>query len=353
MGTTVLDTEAASSLGANPVGTSTPAEPIRSVLPSTPTPTGTALPGVFVAGADAAMTLQMAQMAQNAPSVDALLPPGWKAGKDQSGNQYYYNKELNVTQWSRPAPLQMAQVAQTPDQQQGSRGYRMPVLGVSFGVEDPAIEPSDSLESIPGAIQRTKNPKAWACWNLFQELVLERLAFIIPVLANTAVSNPYLLFLYCFDLGIFIWAFSYKRYIPGCMYNHIHVLRTGIKFKPEFVSMKSPQNFSGKKKLIVGLGAISMLVQTVATISEAWCIFDSTSSVQKTATGITLILIKLFGVVSLMLNGAKPLVAFVATKVFIVFSTWAYLRYESGRSFLSCICTYIPHIQYDLMWSNV
>ncbi len=421
MGTTVLDTEAASSLGANPVGTSTPAEPIRSVLPSTPTPTSTALPGVFVAGADAAMTLQMAQMAQNAPSVDALLPPGWKAGrdqrgnqyyynkelnvtqwsrpapsggdgavpstptstalpavvvagadaaitiasvdallppgwkagKDQSGNQYYYNKELNVTQWSRPAPLQMAQVAQTPDQQQGSRGYGMPVIGVSFGVEDPAMEPSDSLESIPGAIQRTKNPKAWACWNLFQELVLERLAFIIPVLANTAVSNPYLLFLYCFDVGIFIWAFSYKRYIPGCMYNHIHVLRTGIKFKPEFVSMKSPQNFSGKKKLIVGLGAISMLVQTVATISEAWCIFDSASSVQKTATGITLILIKLFGVVSLMLNGAKPLVAFVATTGFIVFSTWAYLRYESGRSFLSCICTYIPHIQYDLMWSNV
>ena len=36
-------------------------------------------------------------------SVDAL-PPGWKTSKDQNGNQYYYNKELNVTQWSRPAP---------------------------------------------------------------------------------------------------------------------------------------------------------------------------------------------------------------------------------------------------------
>jgi hypothetical protein len=31
------------------------------------------------------------------------LPPGWKTAKDQTGNEYYYNKELNVTQWSRPA----------------------------------------------------------------------------------------------------------------------------------------------------------------------------------------------------------------------------------------------------------
>jgi hypothetical protein len=36
------------------------------------------------------------------PAVDGKLPPGWKATKDQNGNQYYYNKELNVTQWNRP-----------------------------------------------------------------------------------------------------------------------------------------------------------------------------------------------------------------------------------------------------------
>ena len=39
--------------------------------------------------------------AEPAPTSDAL-PPGWKASKDQNGNQYYYNKELNITQWSRP-----------------------------------------------------------------------------------------------------------------------------------------------------------------------------------------------------------------------------------------------------------
>ena len=32
------------------------------------------------------------------------LPPGWKASKDTNGNAYYYNKELNVTQWRYPAP---------------------------------------------------------------------------------------------------------------------------------------------------------------------------------------------------------------------------------------------------------
>ncbi len=32
------------------------------------------------------------------------LPPGWETVKDQTGNEFYYNKELNVTQWSRPAP---------------------------------------------------------------------------------------------------------------------------------------------------------------------------------------------------------------------------------------------------------
>ena len=262
------------------------------------------------------------------------LPPEWKTGKDQTGNQYYYNKELNVTQWSHPTQL--------------SGGYGMPVLGLSFGVQTP-----DAPESISRDIQRTsmswkemqekyidRHPKAWASWNLFEELVLERLVFIIPVLVQVsnaadqnndksitvAVSNPYLLLLYCFDLLILIWAFSYKRYIPGCMYNHVHVLMTGIKFKPAFVSRKSPKNFSGKKKLIVGLGAISMLVQTVATISEAWCIFDPTSSDKKTPTDFVWILMKLFGIVSLMLNGWKPLVAFVATTVFIVFSAWAYIR---------------------------
>jgi hypothetical protein len=32
------------------------------------------------------------------------LPPGWEFVKDQTGNEYYYNKELNVTQWGHPGP---------------------------------------------------------------------------------------------------------------------------------------------------------------------------------------------------------------------------------------------------------
>jgi len=35
------------------------------------------------------------------PPVDAL-PPGWKAAADKTGQKYYYNKELEVSQWTRP-----------------------------------------------------------------------------------------------------------------------------------------------------------------------------------------------------------------------------------------------------------
>jgi hypothetical protein len=31
------------------------------------------------------------------------LPPGWEVGQDQAGNKHFYNKDLNVTQWNRPA----------------------------------------------------------------------------------------------------------------------------------------------------------------------------------------------------------------------------------------------------------
>jgi hypothetical protein len=34
--------------------------------------------------------------------ISNALPPGWNASKDQNGYQYYYNKDQNVTQWSRP-----------------------------------------------------------------------------------------------------------------------------------------------------------------------------------------------------------------------------------------------------------
>ena len=39
-----------------------------------------------------------------AASASTSLPPGWETAKDQTGNKHYYNKELNVTQWSRPVP---------------------------------------------------------------------------------------------------------------------------------------------------------------------------------------------------------------------------------------------------------
>ena len=49
----------------------------------------------------------MMQMQRQMPTIDLpspedALPPGWKAGVDKAGNTYFYNKELNVSQWTRP-----------------------------------------------------------------------------------------------------------------------------------------------------------------------------------------------------------------------------------------------------------
>jgi hypothetical protein len=49
----------------------------------------------------------MMQMQRQMPTIDLpppedALPPGWKAGVDKAGSTYFYNKELNVSQWTRP-----------------------------------------------------------------------------------------------------------------------------------------------------------------------------------------------------------------------------------------------------------
>jgi hypothetical protein len=40
---------------------------------------------------------------RDVPPPEDALPPGWGVGQDQAGNKYFYNKELNVTQWNLPA----------------------------------------------------------------------------------------------------------------------------------------------------------------------------------------------------------------------------------------------------------
>jgi hypothetical protein len=48
--------------------------------------------------------IKIASLARgDVPPPEDALPPGWEVGQDQTGNEYFYNKELNVTQWNRPA----------------------------------------------------------------------------------------------------------------------------------------------------------------------------------------------------------------------------------------------------------
>ncbi len=54
-------------------------------------------------------TVGQATSTETAPALTSL-PLGWEVAKDQTGNQYYYNKELNVTQWRHPAPSEGAVV---------------------------------------------------------------------------------------------------------------------------------------------------------------------------------------------------------------------------------------------------
>ena len=42
------------------------------------------------------------------------VPPGWKVSKDQNGNLSYYNKELKVTQWSRPGQFTLQHSLKPP-----------------------------------------------------------------------------------------------------------------------------------------------------------------------------------------------------------------------------------------------
>ena len=48
--------------------------------------------------------INMASLARrDVPPPEDALPPEWEVWQDQDGRSYFYNKDLNVTQWNRPA----------------------------------------------------------------------------------------------------------------------------------------------------------------------------------------------------------------------------------------------------------
>jgi hypothetical protein len=65
-----------------------------------------------------------------------VLPTGWQVSTDNTGKEYYYNKELNVSQWIRPVLRHPVLVAEDKSKSQ------LPILIVphSFqGTNDPVV----------------------------------------------------------------------------------------------------------------------------------------------------------------------------------------------------------------------
>jgi hypothetical protein len=65
-----------------------------------------------------------------------VLPTGWQVSTDNTGKEYYYNKELNVSQWTRPVLRHPVLVAEDKSKSQ------LPILIVphSFqGTNDPVV----------------------------------------------------------------------------------------------------------------------------------------------------------------------------------------------------------------------
>ena len=82
-----------------------------------------------------------------------------------------------------------------------------------------------------------------------------------------------LLWLYILDLVLLVYFGSRQQYCPGCLYNDLHVFRTGKVLPAKFESKEG--RFSATKKWIVGIAAFASLANTSAIIAETSCYFYS------------------------------------------------------------------------------
>jgi len=99
----------------------------------------------------------------------------------------------------------------------------------------------------------------------------QRLLLIIPSVLSG--DQNVFLWLYVLDLVLLAYFGSRQQYCPGCLYNDLHTFRTGKVLPAKFASKSG--RFSGSKKWIVGIAAISALVNTAKAISVTACYFYS------------------------------------------------------------------------------
>ena len=155
--------------------------------------------------------------------------------------------------------------------------FSVDVNGCAFGHQEIDVVPHQHVATVQIVIAEYNPPvvhkkwmKANAAWIFAGELI-KRLLFIIPALLSG--NDTVLLLWYILDFVLLGYFARRQQYCPGCLYNALHVFRTGEELPAKFESKSG--RFSGTKKWIVGLAALASLINTCNAISASSCFFYS------------------------------------------------------------------------------
>jgi hypothetical protein len=271
------------------------------------------------------------------------LPSGWEACTDQvTGRTYYQCHSTHITQWEHPA--------QSVGVSGSSFGFETNfnvmqnrLLTQSLGSTQVATPGQTARSNLPLVLhpeldeEATRNDIYWGGFMVLFNLG-QRLIFIIPkVLAG---GSNYELWLYAFDFVLLCYFAAQQQYCPGCLYNNVHVLRTNRKLKAIFYSPQS--RFSGTKKLIVGVGSTSTVVQVVESVSDVWCFFKGSAGPWNKQSP-KVVADNILKVAGILFNLPQSIVALVAVYIFWGF---AFLTYFRSLPLSAPLCPSLPPVLY-------
>ena len=115
----------------------------------------------------------------------------------------------------------------------------------------------------------------------------------------------------------------WSRSVSGCLYNNLHVLRTGRKLRPIFISTRT-RRFSATKKVMIGFVSIATITNNAASFPEVFCFFQDEAWNRQPPFEIGL---KIFTAVGILRTLPQLTVAVVALALFYSFAVLTYLRF--------------------------
>ena len=278
------------------------------------------------------------------PGVDGAIERGWRAVLDPNGQTYYQNELTHATQWERPNGYEWMSGVEPATQVIDQRDFRQ---GTPMSTVDNRTYMYCNEEELEE--HATDKDKVISLISLIFGLG-QRLIFIVPAVVEDKQSGT--IYIYLFDIFVAFYYGIKQRYCPGSMYNEIHVFFTGRKFKKMFFSKSG--KFSGWKKLILGLGAVATIIQSMETISRIICFFD----LKPGSPGYDKELSRaIYGGAGVLINLNKTLVALVASVVFlgfmIRFFVWcAWFRSDEPFYFGTDSRSFMFNL-YALMWESL